>query len=74
MYGIDAEDKTLRYLIERHHGQTQYFVFRRICELAVNSNIITSEKWFDVESNSEQNENLSKALKTNFITRNFGSK
>ena len=35
MYGIDAEDKTLRYLVERHHGQTQYFIFRGICELAV---------------------------------------
>ena len=53
MYGIDAEDKTLRYLVERHHGQTQFFVFRRIFELAVNSNNLTSEKWFDVESNSD---------------------
>ena len=57
MYGIDAEDKTLRYLVEHHHGQTQFFVFRRIFELAVSSNILTSEKWFDVESNSDWNEN-----------------
>ena len=71
MCGIDAEDKTLRYLVERHHGQKQYFIFRTICELAANSNVITGEKWFDVEIDSEQNENLLKALTTNFITRNF---
>ena len=74
MCGIDAEDKTLRYLVERHHGQKQYFIFRTICELAANSNVITSEKWFDVEIDSEQNENLLKALTTNFKTRHFGSK
>ena len=74
MYRIDAEDKTLRYVVERYHGQTQYFVFRRICELAINSMIITGEKWFHVESDSEQNENSLKALTVNFITKNFGSK
>ena len=53
MYGIEAEDKTLRYFVKRHHGKTQYFIFRRICELAVNSNVRTSEKWFDFEIDSE---------------------
>ena len=65
MYGIDGKDKTLCYLVERHPGQTQYFVFRRMCEPATNSNFITGEKWFDVEIDSEQNENLLKALTTN---------
>ena len=38
MYGIDTEDKALRYLVDR---QTHYFIFRRICELAVNNNVLT---------------------------------
>ena len=33
--------------------EKQYFIFRRICELAVNSNVRTSEKWFDFEIDSE---------------------
>ena len=69
MSGIDTEDKVLRYLVDR---QTQYFIFRRIYELAENNNALTGEKWFDFEIDSEQI--LLKALTTNFITRNFGSR
>ena len=74
IYRIDVEDKTLRYVVEHHHGQTQYFIFRRICELAINSMVIIGEKWLHVEIDSEQNENLLKAFTVNFITKNFGSK
>ena len=42
-----------------------------VTNVAANINVITGEKWFDVEIDSEQNENLLKALTTNFITRNF---
>ena len=45
-----------------------------VTNVAANINVITGEKWFDVEIDSEQNENLLKALTTNFITRNFGTR
>ena len=36
----------------------QYFIFKRICEIAVNSFAVSHAKWFDVEIDAEQNEKL----------------
>ena len=57
-YGINEKDEELRKLIERDHGMKQYFIFKRICEIAVNSFAVSHAKWFDVEINAEQNEKL----------------
>ena len=57
-YGINEKDEELRKLIERDHGMKQYFIFKRICEIAVNSFAVSHAKWFDVEIDTEQNEKL----------------
>ena len=59
----------LQPTLNKWGGEGSLTIF--VTDVAANINVITSEKWFDVEIDSEQNENLLKALTTNFITRNF---
>ena len=57
---IDEKDETLRSLVECGHEKKQYYIYKRICELAVNSFVVTSEKWFNMEIDTEQNKKLLK--------------
>ena len=44
--------------MERDYKKQSYYIYKKICELATNSFVITSEKWFDVETGAKQNEKL----------------
>ena len=44
-YGINEKDEELSKLIERDHGMRLYYIFKRICEIAINSFVVTYEKW-----------------------------
>ena len=68
-YGIDEEGEELRKLIERDHGMRQYFIFKIICKIAVNSFVVSHTKWFDVEIDAEQNQKLIIDITTNLITQ-----
>ena len=53
-YGIDEEeDEELHELIKRDHGMRQYFIFKRICKITVNSFVVSHTKWFDVKIDTE---------------------
>ena len=47
MYDIKEKDETLCKLVEER--ETDYYIFKKICELAKNSFVVTYQKWFDVE-------------------------
>ena len=52
----------------------QYFIFKRVCEIAVNSFVILHAKWFDVEIDAEQNEKLVIDIITNLMTQVRGNR
>ena len=72
--GINEKDEELCKLIERDHGMRHYFIFKRICKIAVNSFVVSHAKWFDVEIDTEQNEKLIIDITTNLITQVRGSR
>lgn len=74
IYGIDEEDENLCSLAEWDQGKKDYYIYKRICELAVNSFVVASEKWFDVEIDVEQNEKLLKDITAKFLTKSLRSR
>ena len=68
------KDEELRKLIERDHGMRLYYIFKRICEIAVNSFVVTYEKWFDVEIDLEQTEQLVKDMTTSLMMQKIGTR
>ena len=63
MYRIRTNDlhgSIIENIIERDYKKQNYHIYKKICELATNSFVITSENWFDVETDAEQNEKLLK--------------
>ena len=40
-------------MVEHHLPRTEYHIYKRLCELAVKSNVQTTDKYFDVEIASE---------------------
>ena len=60
-YGINTNDLDgLIIIIQRDYTKQNYYIHKKICELASNSFVITAEKFFDVETDAEQNEKLLK--------------
>ena len=53
----EKNDEKIKLLIERNHRKRNYFICKRICELATNSFVVSYENWFDVEIDAEQNQN-----------------
>ena len=47
MHDINQKDEKLCKLLEER--ETDYFIFKVICELAKNSFVVMYERWFDVE-------------------------
>ena len=47
MYDINEKDEKLCKLVEER--ETDYYIFKRSCELANNSFVVTYERWCDVE-------------------------
>ena len=74
IYVIHEKDESLNLLMEKDHGKKEYYIHRRIFELAVNSFVVTSEKWFDVEIDAEQKETLLKDITTKFLTKSLKSR
>ena len=48
-------DEKLKSLLERNHGKRNYYICKRISELATNSSVASYENWFGVEIDAEQN-------------------
>ena len=46
MYDSNEKDEKIYKLVEER--ETDYYIFKRICELAKNS-YVTNERWFDVK-------------------------
>ena len=63
MYGIDEKDEILNSLVQQN--AKDYYTYKRICELAVESSVVSSEKWFYVEIDAEQNQKLLTKLLSN---------
>ena len=40
-------------MVEHHLPRTEYYIYKRLCELAVKSNVQTTDKYFEVEIDSE---------------------
>ena len=60
-YGINTNDLDgLIIIIQRDYTKQNYYIHKKICELAINSFVITAEKFFDVETDAEQNDKLLK--------------
>ena len=63
MYGIDEKDEILNSLVQQN--AKDYYTYKRICELAVESSVVSSEKWFYVETDAEKNQKLLTKLLSN---------
>ena len=72
-YGINGKDEKLHKLIQRDHRMRQYFIFKRICKITVNSFVVSHAKCFDIEIDVQQNEKLIIDITTNLITQIRGS-
>ena len=74
VYGIRTRDLDgLINIIERDYKKQNYYIYKKICELATNDFVITSKKCFDVETDVEQNEKLWKDLTNTFFMKNICS-
>ena len=71
---INKKDEELCKLIERDHGMRLYYIFKRICEIVINSFVVIYKKWLDVEIDLEQNEQLVKGITTNLMTQKIGTR
>ena len=63
------DGSVIENIIERDYKKQSYYIYKKICELATNSFVITSENWFDIETDAEQNEKLLKNLTKNIHSR-----
>ena len=68
-YGIDENDEILKSL--DHHD---YYIYKRICGLAINRFVVSYQKWFDIEIDAKQNEQLLKDITTKFYTNSLSSR
>ena len=74
VYGIRTKDLDgLINIIERDYKKQNYYIYQKICELATNSFVITSKKWFDVETDAEQNDKFLKDLTNMFLVKIFAA-
>ena len=73
-YGIDANDLDGVINIQRDYSRQSCYIYKKICELANNSFVITAKKFFDVETDAEQNEKLLKDLTNTFLIKNTCSR
>ena len=67
MHDIDEKDETLNSLVQQN--AKDYYIYKRICELAVESFFVSSEKWFHVEIDAEK---LLKLLRSWRVERKVG--
>ena len=69
MYNINENDEKLCALLQKN--ETNYLIYKRICELVPNSFVLSSQNWFDVEIDADENgklvEDLNKKVVTKFL-------
>ena len=68
-YQIDENDEILKSL-----DQHDYYTYKIICGLAIDSFVVSYQKWFDVEIDAKQNEQLLKDITTKFYTNSLSSR
>ena len=74
-YRINANDMDGSInIIRRDYNKQNYYIYKKICELANISFVITAEKFFDVETDAEQTEKLLKDLTNMFLIKNIRSR
>ena len=74
-YRINANDLDGSInIIRRDYNKQNYYIYKKICELANISFVITAEKFFDVETDAEQTEKLLKDLTNMFLIKNIRSR
>ena len=67
MHDIDEKDETLNSLVQQN--AKDYYINKRIYELALESFVVSSKKQFDVEIDAEQNQKLLKDKIVNKIAK-----
>ena len=49
-YSIDMNHfEEICLMVEHHLSKTEYYIYKRLCELAVNSILQSTDKYFEVE-------------------------
>ena len=56
MYGVDEKDEILNSLVQQN--AKDYYTYKKICELAVENSVVSSQKWFCVEIDAEKKQKL----------------
>ena len=56
MYNVNKNDEKLCALVQKN--ETDYLIYKRICEFALNSFIVSSQNWFDAEIDADENGKL----------------
>ena len=70
VYGINTNDLDgLINIIQRDYKKQNYYIYKKIWELANNSFVITAETFFDVEKDKEQKGKLLKDLTNMFLIK-----
>ena len=72
MHDIDEKDETLNSLVQQN--AKDYYINKRICELALESFVVSSKKQFDVEIEAEQNQKLLKDKIVNKIAKKLAGR
>ena len=72
MHDIDEKDETLNSLVQQN--AKDYYIYKRICELAVESFVVSSKKQFDVEIDAEKNQKLLKDKIVNKIAKKLAGR
>ena len=67
LYNINEKDEKLCLLVQIN--ERDYYIYKRICNLVLNSFVVSSEKWFDVDIDAEQNERLLKHFTTKLFRK-----
>ena len=72
MHDIDEKDETLNSLVQQN--AKDYYINKRIYELALESFVVSSKKQFDVEIDAEQNQKLLKDKIVNKIAKKLAGR
>ena len=67
LYNINEKDEKLCLLVQIN--ERDYYIYKRICNLVLNSFVVSSEKWFDVDIDAQQNERLLKHFTTKLFRK-----
>ena len=72
MYNINENDEKLWELVQKN--ETDYLIYKRICELVPNSFVFASQDWFDIEIDADENGKLMEYLNKKVLTKFLSSR